>query len=52
MGDITRPSYSEKDNTGTYIRMIGNMDRPERIKNKVDITISDKTNKTSILVSY
>ena len=52
MGDATEPGYSEGNNIGTSAETMGDADRPKRVESKVDITTQDKTNKTSILVSY
>lgn len=55
MDDVTGPSYSKRNGAGTCARIIGDTDRldgPEEAKDKVDITMSDMTNKTPILISY
>ena len=50
--DVTVLCCSEKNCTETNARIIGDADGPEEAENKVDIIMSDKTNKTPILVSY
>ena len=50
--DAAGPNYSERDSIVTNTRTIDNTDRSEGVKNKVDIIMPDKTNKTLILVSY
>ncbi len=56
MGDAARPSCSEGNGAGTGARTSAktrrDVDGPEKVVSKVDITTSDKTNKTLILVSY
>lgn len=50
MGGVAKPSYSKKDSTRIGIRIISDVDRPEGAKNKVNIIMLDKINKTSIRV--
>ncbi len=57
MGNAAKLGCSERNSAGTGVGtsagMRGNVDKPEREKGKVvDITMSDKINKTPILVSY
>lgn len=64
IGDIARPSYSKRDSTrtctgtgagtgaGTGFRIIGNANKSEGAKSKVDISTPNKTNKIPILISY
>lgn len=48
MDNTAEPGYSEEDSTGTMVDVYG----PERVESKVDIPMSDKINKTFIVVSY
>ena len=52
MNNTAGPGCSERDNARTNTRMIGDADRSEGAEGKIDITKSDKTNKTPILVCY
>ena len=52
MSDIAGPDYSKEDDAKTDAGMIDDTNRPEGAKSKVDITMSDKINKTPIIVSY
>ena len=51
MGDAAGPSSNKGDGADIGIGMIGDADRQEGAEGKVDITMPDKTNKTSILVN-
>ena len=46
------PNCSKKDGAGTGARTIDDANGPEEVEGKIDITMSGKTNKTPILVSY
>ena len=51
MGEAARPTCSKRNGVGTSA---GTMDDPDRLKGadgKINITTSDKTNKTPILVN-
>ena len=52
MGDTAGPGCSKGDGAETGAGMISNVDGPKGVEGKIDITISDKTNKTPILISY
>lgn len=52
MDDVARLSYSERDGIGTFAKTMDDANRPKGAKGKVEIIMSDKTNKTSILISY
>ncbi len=56
MGNAAGPGYSKRDGTGTSARTsartIDDADGSEGAEGKIDITLSDKTNKTPILISY
>ena len=52
MGDAAVPSCSKGDGTRTGAGTMSNAYGPEGAESKVDITTSDKTNKTLMLVSY
>ena len=52
MGDAIGPGYSERDMTGTGTWTIDDADGLEGAEGKIDIIMSDKTNKLPILVSY
>ncbi len=56
MGDVTGSGCSERDSARTGAEMGagtgGDAYGPKTVEGKVDIIISDKTNKTPILVYY
>ena len=52
VGDAAGPGWSERDSAETGTGIIDDADRLEGVKNKVDITTLEKSNKIPILVSY
>ena len=52
MGNIAEPGYSKENSAKTNAKTMGDTNKPEEAKGKIDITTLDKTNKTFILVSY
>ncbi len=60
VGDVAGPVCNAGDGTGidtetnaeTGAGVRGDVDGPERVEGKLDITTSSKTNKTPILMSY
>lgn len=52
MNNTARPGYTERDGVRTGAGTINNINGLEGAEGKIDIIMLDKTNKTSILVSY
>lgn len=52
VNDIYELSCNERNSTGTGVEKIGDVNELKGVKNKIDITTLNKTNKTFILISY